>query len=99
MITSMTHAEMEALLRREYPNRAAEALTDTARKLLAQLDERLAPALRAYWVDGTEEDFYSGEFSILEIRRLRRCGYMDALLLMDGYLKDARMGRLRIMRR
>lgn len=99
MIYSMTCSDMEALLKREYPHRAPESLEAMAATLLTQLDDQLDASVRAYWTDGTETDFYSGEFSIFEIRRLRHCGYLDALILMDGYLKDARVGRMRIMRR
>jgi len=99
MLQKITADQLVQLFRREYPNWAETAWSTYALQLKNNLDERLEDAIVSYAADGTEVDFYQGEFTVMEIRRLRRCGYLEALMLMDEYLKNPVKGRMRIMRR
>ncbi len=99
MLQGISIHELEMLLQREYPHWADSAYPLYANQIKQTMDERLESALSAYAADGTEVDYTHDEFSVLAIRRLRRCSYLEALRLMDTYLKDPRKGRIHIMRR
>lgn len=99
MIRKIDEFQLEEKLAKVFPLWAHEAHKQYARDIIKGMDERLENALSNYVLNNSEDDFSYNEFSIYEIRRLRKCGYFDALMLMDKYLKDPILGRSLIMRR
>ena len=98
MNTKLTLQQVAALVHRAHPSWSSEGCEVDARRLL-DAAPALHEALIAYHRDGTETDCSHGEFSIRTIRALRGCGYLDALLLLDDYIRDPVVGRRRILRR
>ena len=84
MLTRISPAEMEALLRKEHPQWTDEALRSLAWRYVETLDPRLDVPLARYAATGEQSEVTAGEFSLLAIRALRRCGYLEAALLLDG---------------
>lgn len=100
MVRSITQKEMEALLRADHPAWDAGALERRAQELAGALDDRFDEPLRRYVREGEETNLRHGEFSLTQIRALRRkCSYMQAVVLMDAYLKDPLNGKALILRR
>lgn len=99
----MTLDLMRELLRRQHPAWDADYLECCAARQLAELDPCLGDILYSYCTCGTTSDFshtHRGEtFSVLEICAMRRCGYPEAVFLMNGYIRDPASGRARILRR
>lgn len=64
------------------------------------MDERLLPLMREHIDTAATPNFRHGEFSVIQIQRLSSGrSYIDALILMDAYLKDGEAARARILRR
>ena len=99
MLTRTTAAQMEELLRREHPGWTPTARRDMARLYVETLDARLDEALARHAASGEIRDVAAGDFSLLAIRALRGCSYLEAAVLLDGYLKDPVLGRAKILRR
>jgi hypothetical protein len=100
MLHLVTVETMEALIQKETPFVRAEDLRAQAEAYVRDLDERLDEPLARYAKDGTRTNLHHGEFSLLSICALRRgCGYLEAAVLMDGYMKDELYGKARILRR
>ena len=97
MIYSVTQQEMEKLLRREDPLMTDEAVARYAKKYLMEIDRSLEDALEAYIHLGEETNVRAGEFSVKIIQKLRGCQYFQALLLLNGYIKDNETGRSMIL--
>ena len=92
--------EIARLVAQAHPGWTAEAVCEHANMYASTLDERLLTLLRAHIDTGATPNFRHGEFSVIQIQRLaRNRSYLDALLLMDAYLKDEAAGRARILRR
>lgn len=74
-----------------------------AEKLVKTLDERLDDIIYEYCQTGKKKDFSftqnSETFSVYEIMAMRSCSFYESVLLMDGFIKDAKAGRHSIMRR
>jgi hypothetical protein len=99
MITTVSRHEMEKIIRLEHPYWADEAIRAEACSLLDRLDESFEKLIVNYIKNGVEEDLGFDEFSINQIRSLRRCGYMQAIDLMDHYMKNPASGKAMILRR
>lgn len=99
MLSHLSVSGMEALLRREHPGWTDEALSSLAWRYVETLDPRLDAPLARYAATGERSELKAGEFTLLAVCALCRCGYVDAALLMDGYLKDPVQGRAQILRR
>jgi hypothetical protein len=99
MLKNITLEQLEKMLRRENPYWQESAYPMCAQRMKDTMDERLEEAVIAFAQDGTCMDVREGEFSISGIRKLKHCSFLDALFLMDDYMKNARLGRMRIMRR
>lgn len=97
MIYSVTQEEMEKLLRREDPIMTDEAVARYAQKYLKEIDQSLEGALEAYIHRGEKINVRVGEFSIKIIQKLRGCQYFQALMLLNGYIKDNELGRSMIL--
>ena len=100
MLSNITTSELEMLITRDHTQWVHSAVRNEAEQYRANMDERLEPLLRNYLDTGTEQNFRSGEFSVIQIQRLKRGrSYFEALTLMDAYLKNADTGWAQIMRR
>ncbi len=100
MITSITNNELAAALAKENPAWTKGALANAAKEYLSCWDDRLESVLTKYIKEGKATDFKHGEFSIFIIRALRHnCGFLQAVSLMDAYLKDTTNGKALILRR
>lgn len=92
--------EIARLIAQAHPGWTTEAVREHARACAKTLDERLLGLLRAHIDTGTTPNFRYGEFSVIQIRRMARGrSYLDALVLMDAYVKDEASGRALILRR
>ena len=100
MLQLVTQKELEALLTREHPFWAPQAVQQRAQEYHDTMDARLDALLRSYLDTGEMANFRQGEFSVIQIQRMRPGrSYFTALTLMDAYLKDAVNGRALILRR
>lgn len=92
--------EIARLIAQAHPGWTKEAVQEHACACAKTLDERLLGLLRAHIDTGTTPNFRHGEFSVIQIQRMARGrSYLDALVLMDAYLKDEASGRALILRR
>ena len=100
MLQKITKAEMLSLISSAHPCWTPDAVNTLAETYIKHMDSRLDEPLYIYVSTGKMTDWRHDEFSILEIRALRHnCSYIDAVILMDAYLKDPARGRYRIMAR
>lgn len=92
--------EIAKLIAQAHPGWTTDAVQEHARAYAETLDERLLGPLRAHIDTGATPNFRHGEFSVTQIQRMARGrSYLDALVLMDAYLKDEASGRALILRR
>ena len=99
MLTQVSLSEMETMLAKERHYEGRDDLLRAARHLLETLDPRLDNILSIYAKEGRYTDFSEGGMSVITISSLRRCGFLEAVILMDAYLKDPDDGLDRIVRR
>ncbi len=103
MLNSVNFSMMKQFISTASPALNKDYTEELAKELLKTLDERLDDAIYCFCTSGKKKDFsftQNGEtFSVLEIMAMRRCSYYEAVLLMDDFIKDAKTGRARIMRR
>ena len=100
MINSVSPKDLERKIAEDHPAWSPAARLEKAEEYLETLDERLEETLRLYVNENKISDFSYGEFTVLMIQALRRkCSYLDALFLMDAYLKDPLNGKAMILRR
>ncbi len=92
--------EIAKLIAQAHPRWTDDAVRGHAQAYAETLDARLLDLLRVHIDTGDTPNFRQGEFSVAQIQRLvRGRSYLDALVLMDAYLKDEASGRARILRR
>lgn len=100
MLRAISNQELEHLLTLDHPTWTTQAITQQAEEYRQFLDDRLEEPLRRYLDTGKPQQFQSGEFSLLLIQALRHgCSFLQAVALMDAYLKDPRNGKALILRR
>ena len=91
--------QLKKEMKENYPFWPEEILEKQAQEYLAGLDERLEDILKEYLDSGKKRDLEEGEFSVLLIQALRHnCPYLEAVRLMNIYLKDPKAGKLQILR-
>ena len=71
MLSSITPGELEMLIARDHPQWARQVVQTEAQKYRASMDTRLEPLLRSYLDTGAAQDFRAGEFSAVQLQRLR----------------------------
>lgn len=100
MLHTISNQELEHLLALDHPSWTDQAIAQEAEECRNFLDGRLDAPLRRYLDTGKPQQFQHGEFSLLLIQAMRcGCSYLQAVLLMDAYLKDPRNGKALILRR
>lgn len=100
MLTRITAKELADELKKEHPSWDERAIAEDAADLAARLDARLEDALIGFLREGKRTDFREGEFSVLMIQAFRgNCPFLEAVELMDAYLKDPVQGKAQILRR
>lgn len=100
MISNLSVDKLTAAFAAENPAWAPEMARQQAEESLLFWDDRLAPVVESYVEQGILSNFSHGEFSVLLIRGLRHnCGFLQAVGLMDAYLKDPLHGKALILRR
>ncbi len=94
---------IETFISSQNPSFNEQYVENHAKELIMNLDQRLDDVIYIYCQTAQKKDFsftQNGEtFSLLEIMAMRNCNYYEAILLMDGFIKDAKTGRSRILRR
>ena len=100
MLSSVNVQELQDLITRDHPGWDASVIAQRAEEYRRTMDSRLDSLLRAYLDTGETRNFRSGEFSVIMIQRMRKGrSYFEALIMVDGLLKDPEIGRLKIFRR
>ena len=100
MLHAISNQELEHLLTLDHPTWTPQAIAQQAEAYRNFLDDRLDAPLRHYLDTGKPQQFRVGEFSLLLIQAMRHgCSYLQAVLLMDAYLKDPCNGKALILRR
>lgn len=100
MLRAISNQELEHLLTLDHPTWSTQAIAQQAAEYRQFLDDRLEAPLRRYLDTGKPQQFQAGEFSLLLIQAMRHgCSYLQAVLLMDAYLKDPCNGKALILRR
>ena len=75
-----------------HPYWTVQSCRDKARQLTAELSPQLRPAMTEWLDTGAQIEYDAGTFSLLKIMGLCDVSYLDALELLDGYLKDPERG-------
>ncbi len=91
--------EIESLLKKEHPYWNEEAIHRQATDIVNRLDPCFEEPLLALLRGEKSPDYQYGEYSIWRIRAMRHCCDLDAILLLDTYIKDAKTGKALIHRR
>lgn len=103
MLKKVTFADMKKLIEEQNPAFHKDYVEKKAKELIEVLDPRLDDVIEAYCKTSVKTDFsatQNGEtFSLYEIMAMRNCSYYEAILLLDAFMKDAKTGRVRILRR
>lgn len=100
MLKTVTWEELTSLLTQEHPRWDKDAIQQQAKEYAATMDQRLDPLLRQHLNTGETPNLRFGEFSVIQLQRLRKgTSYFTALTMMDAYMKDPENGRARILRR
>ena len=99
MLQLVTLSEMETMLSKERYYQRREDLLKDAQYLLDTIDSRLDTVLSIYAKEGRYTDFSMDGMSVITISSLRHCGFLEAAILMDAYLKDPVDGLDQIVRR
>ena len=100
MISISSAEKLKNIIRSEHSSWSESAIDKYAVDLINNCDKRLEEVINKYISQNVESDFSHGEFSIFLIRAMRHnCGFMDAVLMMDAYLKDPLRGKAMILRR
>lgn len=84
-------------LSQAHPHWAPQAWQDKALWFETELSAELQPFLANWLQTGAEKEYASGAFSLRKIMGLCGVDYLDALDLMDLYLKDPRRGQAAIL--
>ena len=99
MLNHISVPELQQLLRASHPGWHPDAVLNLADTYKKNLDSRLESPLLQYLQTGKYIEYSYGDFSLLEICGLRGCAYIDAVILMDQYMRDPVMGRAKILAR
>lgn len=99
MIQSISAKALARTLQAEHPAWTAEGAAEHAEQLIRQTDERLSEAVRLYVSDEIESDYHADGMSLLGLRALLNCTYLDAVEVMSVWLNDQEAGRALITRR
>lgn len=100
MINGITTQELELIISKEHPFWNSDSIHKQAEEYLISLDEKLSETLIELVKNGSCSNFEHGEFSLYSIRAFRKnCGYFEAIVLMDAYIKDPSYGKALILRR
>ncbi len=99
MLSLVSLEQMETMLSKEKYYQRHEDLSKEAQRLLDTLDSRLDNVLSVYAKEGRYTDFSEGDISVITISSLRHCGFLEAAILMDAYLKNPEDGLDQIVRR
>lgn len=89
-------ARLEAEYRRVHPDYDKRAYPKLARKLADSLLPELEPTVREWLRTGREVDFRHGDYSLRDIMELRPALYVDAIEVMNEYIRDPAAGALLI---
>lgn len=100
MLNNISAEQLADTILANNPNWSAQAAKEQAAEYISQWDECLSEAVHNYLSTGFETDYKYGEFSILLIKALRHnCSYLQAVSLMDAYIKNSLNGKAMILRR
>lgn len=99
MLKTVTVDALAKLILREHPQWDAGAVRARAERDVQTLDARFDQPLAEYAAGARRREEESGEFSLLQIQAMRGCGYLDAVELLDAYIRDPARGKALILRR
>lgn len=100
MIQISSFDKLEEKYLSEHPSWDRSALKAQAEDFVMHCDSRLEEVVENYISRDVESDYCQGEFSLFLIRAMRPgCSFLEAVMLMDAYLKDPLHGKALIIRR
>lgn len=99
MLTQVSLSEMETMLAKERYYQCREDRIKDAQHLLETLDSRFDNILSVYAKEGRYTDYDENGMSVITISSLRNCGFLEAVILMNAYLKNPADGLDQIVRR
>ncbi len=99
MLTLITIPELTSLLMSERKYVDPVDAAKEAKKIATTMDSSLDVALSNYVKTGKYTEVDAGDMSLLTIKSLRRCGFLEAAMLLDAYIKDPETGLAFITRR
>lgn len=103
MLKKVDFNMMKEFVEKHNPTFDPQYMQHLAKELTEVIDEALDEVIYTYCKEGRIKDFChtnEGEtFTLLEIKTMRQCSFYEAVILMDGFIKDAKSGRRSIMRR
>lgn len=99
MLNNISVLDFSQALAEEHPYWDPAAINATAQNYINTWDEQLQDVVEKYISTREILNFKYGEFSILKIKALRcNCGFFEAINLMNEYIRNPKVGRLRILR-
>ena len=100
MLKLVSYEEMLSLIKKDHPFWVEEAQKDEAARYISEFDERLDLPLRQYLDTGEEPMFRYEEYSLYRIQNVKKGrSFLEAVRLMNEYIKDKDNGLLLIYRR
>lgn len=100
MINISSVDSLKAAIQKAHPSWDKPAVSTMANDFIKSCDPRLESIVEDYLSNNKETDITIGEFNIFLIRAMRgNCSFIDAVALMDAYIKDPVHGKALITRR
>lgn len=99
MLNTVKPELLRACLHKEHPEWNMDMLNRQTVMYYRDIHPLLDQPLNFYLISGEKQDFRFGEFSILQIQTIHKGkSYFAALLLMNEYIKDRKLGKSLILR-
>lgn len=103
MLKKVTLGDIEKLIEEQNPAFHKDYIGKKAQELIDTLDPLFDDVIESYCKTSVAMDFSATQneetFSLYEIMAMRDCSYYEAILLLDAFIKDAKVGRILILRR
>lgn len=96
MLSKQEIARLEEEYRRAHPDYDKRAYQKLAQRLADSLMPQLEPVVREWLQTGNEAAFRHGSYSLQDIMELRPALYVDAIEVMNEYIRDPSAGTLLI---
>ena len=99
MLQSISLNELSEQLRVDHPTWTVQGADEHAAQMIECIDDRLSGVVQGYLRDAVESDYRTEGMSLLGLRSLMRCTYLEAISVMSVWLKNPAEARAIVTRR